>query len=182
MINNSFINIDTTLWKNAIVRNFNINRSAQVLMELNQIAHIDLIKASKDKHNINVIATNEKSGKRLLALVNLAIEHLELYKKNERKEYFNYLAKKRKNRKFYQFWLNVSDDKLMKKVIHEFSWMGNKSDISEYHNFINQRLINAKESLELFINLESPSPLIISFTKRHFALFLHFCTEESYQF
>lgn len=182
MIKNGFINIDTTLWKNAIVRNFSIDRSAQVLMDLNYIAHIDLIKTSKDDHGVNVIATDSSSAKYVLSLVDLAIANLELYKKNERKEYFDYLAKKRKNRKFYQFWLNQSDDKLMKKVIHEFSWMGSQSDKSEYRYFINQRLIDAKESLELFINLENPSPLIISFTKRHFALFLHFCTEQSYQF
>lgn len=182
MIKNGFINIDTSLWENAIVRNFSIDRSAQVLMDLNYIAHIDLIKTSKDNHDINVITTDSSSAKYILSLVNLAITNLELYKKNERKAYFNYLVKKRQNRKFYQFWLNKSDDKLMKKVIHEFSWMGSQSDKSEYRHFINQRLINAKESLELYINLENPSPLTISFTKRHFALFLHFCTDESYKF
>ena len=179
-IKNSFIDIDTGLWENAIVHNFNINRSYSVLEKINSIAHIDIVKTSKNKYAINFVIRDAASAYSLLDIITKAQENLMKYKTNARTSYFNFLKNERANRKFYQFWKHKSDEKLLQHVVNEYSWIGNKADITEYHHFINKELLTIIETLNLYKTLNAPKPVNINLSQRNFSLLLHFFNDESF--
>lgn len=184
MIPNKFINIDTKLWENANIKNFDIKRSEEMMYKLSELMTLDVI-PTNNNYSIRFTSTDVNATKMLIKLISKALENIELCKKNQFDSTVAFRKSQRDNRKWYQFWKIKSDEKIENSVHSDFySWSGTLNDLTYFRSVLVKDLEDFQSILLTSIqcyDTNGPTFYKVEYVmrRRRFAQFLHYLTDES---
>lgn len=177
---NNFINFSDHE-RNFIIENFNYEYSELMLKRFNDEFHIELLNKFEN-NKIKISTISEESRETLLKFLNKAIKNIELYSENSDTCSALYMKIKRKNRKWYQFWLNKTDEEIAKAVKMDKSFFSG----SDFGYIKQELLYNLKKELNehrsvILMNkeLSYDSSIKLTLSAGRFKQFLHFLNRDS---